>query len=213
MVNDDASSSGSMSREDHDRLTQRYYHVRTQLADGRPSLVIDPGSVGNLMGDSTAKQIAQTAARHGLRPTYEKRDRPLNVSGVGHGAERAVYDCTLPIALRRAEGEEATVGTMTTPTITNSQLPGLLGLSALRKNRAILDLNTMRMHFTGPGNYDIERALPSGSQSYQCELAPSGHMVVPCCEYVAGTTRREDSELTLHTRSASEPPGLGQRYQ
>ena len=31
------------------------YHIRTQLADGRPALIIDPGSVGNLCGDRWAK--------------------------------------------------------------------------------------------------------------------------------------------------------------
>ena len=40
------------------------YPIRTQLADGRPSLIIDPGSVGNLCGDRWAKSIAQVAARN-----------------------------------------------------------------------------------------------------------------------------------------------------
>ena len=58
------------------------YHIRTQLPDGRPSLIIDPGSVGNLCGDRWAKTVAQAAARNGKSPSYEKRSRPLNVSGV-----------------------------------------------------------------------------------------------------------------------------------
>ena len=165
------------------------------------------------MGDSTAKSIARLAAQNGLNPTYEKRERPLTVSGVGTGAERAVFDCTLPIAMQRTEGEEMTVGKITTPTIADSRLPGLLGLNALRRNRAVLDLNTLKMYFLGPGNYELERSLPSGSQAYQCELAPSGHMVIPCSEYGNRNALRVDEELTLHTRAASEPPGLARRFQ
>ena len=49
------------------------YHIRTQLPDGRLSLIIDPGSVGNLCGDRWAKTFAQAAARNGKSPSYEKR--------------------------------------------------------------------------------------------------------------------------------------------
>ncbi len=66
------------------------------------------------------------------------------------------------------------VGKITTPTIADFMLPGLLWLNALRLNRAVLDLSTLKMYFLGPGTYELERSLPSGSQSYQCELAPSG---------------------------------------
>ena len=74
------------------------YHIRAQLADGRPSLIIDPGSLGNLCGDKWAKAVAQAAARSGKNPTYEQRTKPLNVSGVGHGSQSAPFDCTLPIS-------------------------------------------------------------------------------------------------------------------
>ena len=124
---------------DHD-LVEKYntYHV-LRLADGRPSLVVDPGSVGNLSGDSWCREVAAAAARHGKRPSYERRPRPLQVSGVGNGSQKCQYDCKLPVALRKKDGETISMGVMTTPTVSQSQLPGLLGLTALRKNRAILD--------------------------------------------------------------------------
>ena len=115
------------------------YHVQTRLADGRPALVVDPGSVGNLSGDAWAKEVAKAAARHGKHPEYQKRPRPLRVSGVGQGAQTCVYDCKLPVALRQLNGETVSLGCITTPTVSGSELPGLLGLTALRKNRAILD--------------------------------------------------------------------------
>ena len=67
------------------------YHIRTQLPDGRPSVIIDPGSVGNLCGDRWAKTVAQAAARSGKKPSYEKRSKPLNVSGVGHDSQSAPF--------------------------------------------------------------------------------------------------------------------------
>ena len=113
------------------------YHIRTQLADGRPSLIIDPGSAGNLCGDWWAKTVAQAAARSGKRPSYEKRSKPLNVSGGGHGSQAVPYDCTLLFSLKQVDGQTVAAGTVKMPAVANSDLPGLLGLTAFRKNKAI----------------------------------------------------------------------------
>ena len=121
------------------------YHIRTQLPDGRPSLIIDPGSVGNLCGDRCAKTVAQTAARNGKSPSYERRSKPLNVSGVGHGSQSARFDCKLPISLKHEDSQSVSSGTVIAPAVANSDLPGLLGLTALRKNKAIIDFSTMKM--------------------------------------------------------------------
>ena len=177
------------------------FHIQTRLAGGRPSIIVDPGSVGNLCGDKWAKEVAKLAARNGHRPTYEKRPRPLKVSGVGNGSQECHYDCTLPVALQQANQGQTCVGNITVPAVHNSDLPGLLGLTALRKNRAVLDFNTLRLHFCGPGECELERALPPGTDSFQLELAPSGHIVLPCCEYQVGSTSTEHS-LTLISRTA-----------
>ncbi len=179
------------------------YHIQTRLADGRPAIIIDPGSVGNLCGDAWAKEVAKAAARHGHKPSYEKRAKLLKVSGVGEGSQACAYDCQLPVALRQADKSEARVGQLTTPTVSNSDLPGLLGLTALRKNRAILDFNTMRLYFTGPGDYDLMTAMPPGTESFQGEIAPSGHMVLPCCEFEANTIST-DHTLTLVARQPQQ---------
>ena len=178
------------------------YHIRTRLADGRPSITIDPGSVGNLCGDKWAKEVARAAAQNNQKPTYEKRQRPLTVSGVGHGSQECHYDCKLPVALQQTEGRGSVLGSMTVPAVANSDLPGLLGLNALRKNRAIIDFSTLRLHFCGPAGVDLERHLPPGSESFQTELAPSGHMVLPCCEFQRGSTDA-DHTLTLLSQNSS----------
>ena len=178
------------------------YHIQTRLADGRPALIIDPGSVGNLCGDKWARELATAAARNGHHPSYEKRGRPLRVSGVGSGSQMCEFDCKLPVALRTLNGNATSIGLLTTPTVLGSDLPGLLGLNALRKNRAVLDFQTLTLHFCGPGDHDLGRGLPPGTDSFQLEIAPSGHLVLPCCEYVNGTTTN-DHTLTLVSQEAA----------
>ena len=99
-----------------------------------------------------AKTAAQAAARSGKRPSYEKRPKPLNVSGVGHGSQAASYYCKLPISLKQLDGQTTATGTVTMPSVPNSDLPGLLGLNALRKNKAVIDFDKMLMYFVGPGD-------------------------------------------------------------
>ena len=55
------------------------YHIQTRLANGQPSLLVDPGSVGNLCGYRWAKEVAQHAARNNRQPSYNKRNRSLRV--------------------------------------------------------------------------------------------------------------------------------------
>jgi hypothetical protein len=44
------------------------YHVETRLPNGKPALLLDIGSVGNLVGDELVRQQAAMALRAGLRP-------------------------------------------------------------------------------------------------------------------------------------------------
>ena len=146
------------------------------------------------------------AARNGHTPSYDRRARPLNVSGVGHGSQKAPFDCKLPVALQPVAGSRPVVGSVKIPAVTDSDLPGLLGLASLVKNRAILDFNTLTLYFLGPGDYKLEEALPPGTDAYQCERAPSRHLVLPCCEYKDKQPREDEEPLSLITHA---PPGLG----
>ena len=181
------------------------FHSQTRLPDGRPSVIIDPGSVQNLCGDKWAKLVAMAAARAGAKPTHKKRAKPLDVSGVGNGSQACHFDCSLPVAFRSQSGSRVT-GMMNTPAVAQSDLPGLLGLDALRKNRAVLDFESLRLHFCGPGDINVERNLPPGTDTFQLEVAPSGHIVLPCCEYAPREEGRPDAQpLTLLSRVPSPP--------
>ena len=117
------------------------------------------------------------------------------------------YDCRLPVALRNINGSQVRIGQFHTPTATSSDLPGLLGLRALQRNRAVLDFNTLQLHFCGPGSYDLQTGLPPETESFQYEIAPSGHLVLPCCEYEVAHNN-SDSPLTLnkHSTLPKQPP-------
>ena len=180
------------------------FYVQTRLADGRPSLLIDPGSVGTFSGDAGAKGVAQAATNNHQTPLYERRPIPLRVSGVGQGTQSCEFDCKLPIAFKQLDGSTVSLGHITMPTVGDSELPGLLGLTALRKNRAVLDFDNMTLHFCGPGDSNMQASLPPGTDGFQSELAPSGHLVLPCCEYQGGTVS-EDHSLTLVTRERGRP--------
>ena len=186
------------------------YHIQTQLADGRPAILVDPGSVGNLCGDRWAEKVAETAKKAGLKPSYQQRRVPLNVSGVGNGSQSCNYDCSLPVSLRHADDpNKSSKGVLTIPSIPDSNLPGLLGLQSLRKNRAVLDFNTLKLYFCGPGDSSIESSLPPGTDTFQLELAPSGHLVLPCCEYGERSKTDNDYSLTLVANQGSSAGSHG----
>jgi len=64
----------------------------------------------------------------------------------------------------------------------------------MRERKTILDLHNLQIHFLGPADYDLSTNLPPGTESYQCELSPSGHMMLPCGRY-AGVDREERGSL------------------
>ena len=160
--------------------------------------------MGNLCGDKWAKEVAIAASRNGHRPSYEKRARPLQVSGVGNGAQSCQYDCRLPIALRHAGSSQNSIGELTVPAVQSSDLPGLLGRQSLRDNRAVWDFVTDELYFLGPGDYDLKEALPPGTDTFGLEQAPSGHSVLPCCAFTPASSQSGHA-LTLISRQQGEP--------
>ena len=199
---------------DHIPENQSYlssnFPIQTNLSDGRPSIIVDPGSVGNLCGDKWAKHVAMLAKKNGHSPSYNARPRPLEVCGVGNGSQSCHYDCTLPIAIQPENASDTNIGDLRVPAVSNSDLPGLLGLTALKKNRAVLDFTTLKLYFCGPNDYELEKGLPEGTDVYQLETAPSGHIVLPCCEYQKASSS-SDHSLTLLSRD--KRPSSGRESQ
>ena len=141
---------------------------------------------------------------HGLNPSQAKRPRPLSVMGVGNGNQTCTHNCTLPITLSRQDGSHYG-GTYTTPVVSNSDLPGLLGLNTMRRNRCILDMVNLQLHMCGPA--DIRLNLPPGTESFQLEISPSGHLVLPCGNHppANNAARASQSEIVLQASEGSNP--------
>ena len=116
--------------------------------------------------------------------------------------QKYIYDCTLPVSLNQSkEGAAGKEGTIVIPSVQHSDLPGLLGLNTLRHNRAVLDFTTLEMHFLGPGDSKVNQSLPPGTDSFQLEIAPSGHLVLPRSEF--RNPPPMDTSLTLLTQTGT----------
>ena len=177
------------------------YHAETRLLEGQ-GILIDPGSVANLSGDKWGLDVAKLAMNNGRQPKQTKRDRPLRVSGVGHGSEICSHNVILPVCLKRMDGTFQT-GNFETPSVAHSELPGLMGLTSLTNRRAVIDFVTKQMHFLGPGDCDLASVLPPGSESFQLVTAPSGHLVLPCTHYKEFDEKQKNGDLTLDAQPVS----------
>jgi hypothetical protein len=93
-------------------------------------------------------------------------------------------------------------GTYTTPVVSNSDLPGLLGLNTMRRNRCILDMVNLQLHMCGPA--DVRLNLPPGTEGFQLEISPSGHLVLPCGNHPPKNSATEASRTEIVLQSSTE---------
>ena len=192
--------------------TAQAYISNTELADGRQALLVDVGSWGCLTGGPWARRTATLAKRSGRAAKQTQRSEPLQVSGVGKDAQTCTHDCELPIELTTIDGRSIP-GIYTAPTLKDDHaLPALLGLRTLVERRAIIDLPNMQISFTGQGETKINYS--PGTDTFKMYHAPSGHLMLPCCEYSAKQRQDLMDHLALLTdteitpgasSSASEP--------
>ena len=199
---------------------QRVYHGATRLAGKLQGPVVDPGSIYNLSGDRWAKEMYRIAEANGREAAQKKRDKPLQVAGVGHGTQGAKYDVNIPVALKTAAGDFKD-GNFDAPCIADSDIPGLLGLRSLEENRSLLDTVNSKLYFLGPGDYDLMAMLPPGTECYDLQKSTSGHLILPMTHYeeldvVKKATKdfAEEVPRTLHAdevataATVAPPPGL-----
>ena len=81
----------------------------------------------------------------------------------------------------------------------------------MREQRGIIDTHTLRFYMPGPGDYNLEAALPPGTDCIQCELSPSGHRIMPRCDW--DVLERQESqgglqlerEITLNANQQAPP--------
>ena len=76
-----------------------------------------------------------------------------------------------------------------------SDLPALYGLVGLRKQSAVIDCGNNRMIFPGSGG--IKYVLSPGTKVHKLEVAASGHLLLPCCEWHAAKTSSSQGSSAL----------------
>ena len=154
---------------------------RTEAKSRKVGLLIDTGAYDNIGGTESDwfKEHLAYLHRLGMRPTI--RDIPaISVSGVGAGAAHASQAFTFPGAVLNSDGRAENVF-FDTPIVDGSPIPPLWGLQSLRRHRALIDCQGLKLHLLGAG--DLQLRLPPGSRSFPLELSEGGHMILPINEF------------------------------
>ena len=62
----------------------------------------------------------------------------------------------------------------------------------------VIDNTKDTVYMNGLGHCDLTQALPPGTQQFNCVLAPSGHMMIPCvrCPVASDAANRGKIRLT-----------------
>ena len=158
-----------------------YHASTTRLTDGRHGLLIDPGAWSNLVGEKWAREVAVKAKNNGHQPSQKKMTQPFTVQGVGTGTNDAKWEVNLPIAVSDEEGTTK-LCEYHAPTVSGegSDLPALLGLESMSKNRAVLEMTDGQEYLTYPGAGGYKIDWSPGTKRYKLVRAPSGHLILPC---------------------------------
>lgn len=87
--------------------------------------------------------------------------QPLDVAGVGKGAQTCTYRIKATIAIPQDDGSSE-LFQWPAPIVEGdgANIPGLLGMDSLGKNRAIIDIGNKRLIYPGPG--PVEFTFPPG---------------------------------------------------
>ena len=193
---------GIVFTDDVQAETLHTYHANVKLG-GRSSLVLDIGSTRNLAGERWIRKHAELAKDAGYGTRVTPRPSVLNVEGVGKEAEKCFEDAQVPCILETENGPMKVA--FNAPIVPDSNLPALLGLTALQKLRAVIDCRTNEVHFLGHDHAPL--GLPPGSSTVQAHQAPSGHLLLPCDafrNYQRAPKKLDEQIISLATVQTSE---------
>ena len=152
------------------------FHALVRLkGKDREGLLVDCGAVSNLAGDKWVERTSKLAALHGQGTTMESR-KAQTVEGVGSGSSTITQQAKVPVCI--ASGD---IGSFDTAVVSNSELPALMGLESLERNRALIDVIGKKLIYIGQGGYELK--LSPGSLVMQLEKVPSGHLLLPSSEW------------------------------
>ena len=181
--------------EHQDAGTLGHFHVRMAARSGE-TLLIDPGSPDNLMGEAWSQRMSALAEQAGHPPAQYEAIYPFKVGGVGKEAQTCEHKVQHSIGLKFGE-----CGTFTGPEIPGSQVPALLGLRSLETMRCLLDIPNKKLYRVGPGGHQLR--LSPGSHVNQLERGNSGHLMLPCSEFSQPNSAANNALTHLMASTAS----------
>ena len=161
------------------------YLVKTELPDGRMSIIVDPGAWTNLAGGNWIRNMTDRALKNGITPAQTKLQKPFEVQGVGQGTQQAIWNVHMPIAVKNQDGEHVK-NTFEVPALEGqdgASVPALLGMRSMRRKKAVLQMEAGKemLTFHGDGGYTIEWS--PGTVHIPLSIAPSGHYAIPCYQF------------------------------
>ena len=201
----------SEQREETTTLEMQPLKQRTKTkVHGCNTILVDPGSMINIVGAETEKEFSRTAKENGLQVKYADRPNILKVNGVGEGHTACLKTASIPVAIRQKD-RPTTVTTYNTNIATGcgEHLPAIIGSSSLREHNAVLILRKNgeeTLVFPGEGGYKIQ--WEAGAQVMDLERAPSGHLVLPCDNFHDLTNQEPSSNFVMDftTNVERQPP-------
>ena len=117
------------------------YLVKTELPDGRLSIIVDPGAWTNLAGGNWIRNMKDRALKNGRKHAQTQLQKPLEVQGVGQGIQKAIWNVHMPIAVKDQDGKHVE-NTFEVPALEGqdgASVPALLGMRSMRRKKAVLD--------------------------------------------------------------------------
>ena len=157
-------------------------------------LLVDPGSPDNLVGENWSWRMEQLSKQAGHGPAVRSAIPAVTVGGVGKKAQSVTNKVVHRIALDSGEH-----GTYEAPEIKDSDVPALLGMRALTKHKALIDVGTRRLYFVGQGGYKLQ--LSPGSQVHDLVLSTNGHLMLPCSAFEKA---RQGKQLAFEVSTSQE---------
>jgi hypothetical protein len=152
------------------------YHTAVQLPGLHEGLMVDTGAIDNLTGDGIVGRLTKLLKTINRTVIMKPLAKILGVSGVGQNSSECSMSATVYGVL--ADGSQMT---FTAPVISNSEVPALLGLQSLQRQRAVVDTTNRKLYLMGPGGYTIN--ISPGSTCYDLREAPTGHLLLPITNY------------------------------
>ena len=170
--------------------SEAVHMASVRISDG-PALLVDTGSPGNVCGSEWSAEMADAAQEAGRPgPRYQRRQKPLVMSGIGTGYLVATHEVLHAVGLPGSA--DALHKASELP---ESRTPGILGQNSLSEKGSFIDCAQKRMYAVGRGGYEIRFSL--GSLMYPLKTSKAGHLMLPCAEFGRGEASSEVMTFTV----------------